>query len=155
MKALTVVCHGTIGPDGGLDTNGQADITDLSYRIKQEVKGLKSIIISSPVRGSLETAQIIGRFLKVTPSESELLLHSPKRSEEDIFFELVELMDEESVIMVTQHDYANSLIYNYARKVMSRKYLPPLPVRKGEANILYCNTGEVLHLFHRKFHCMP
>ena len=141
MKRLIVVRHGEYGDNGGLNTNGQAQIDALADRLHRLIDRASVLILSSTAVRARESAKILAKAFGGGIIEDYEVLWSESRHPEDLPAALALVKSRQDladvIILVTHLEYTELLPAYFCRMVLDI-HRPSQSLRNGRAWVIDC-----------------
>lgn len=140
---LILVRHGDYDQDLQLSNFGRNQMSQLAERLRRDIDGVNTRLMSSPADRAIESAKVIGEALNLEVEEHEILW-SDNTHPEDVegVLQLISSHEDgtEVLILVTHFEYLLMLPFAYGMKIFSPS------VEKGEALIIDRDQERVVHL---------
>ncbi|OHA31904.1 MAG: hypothetical protein A2928_02175 [Candidatus Taylorbacteria bacterium RIFCSPLOWO2_01_FULL_45_15b] len=146
LVKLIIVRHGEYGSDGRLTEFGREQINRLAKLIAKRIKRhTKKIMVASPAKRTLETADILKEHLNIAFTAEEFLQTDSGVLSEHKGLLAIEFLSKsvaQLVIFVTHYEYGI-----YFPSVLASRYLGTCiatrELSRGAARIICCKSGSM------------
>lgn len=136
MKKLIIVRHGRFGTDDSLSEEGRLQTESLATIIKKRINGSDVLLLSSPIKRALESAEIIGTALQVGPKILNALRHANEM--ESTADQIKRLLSRHEIVIVVAHEPHSVALPPFFTK--EKKDFDPLSF--SEAYVIDCDSGD-------------
>ena len=146
VKKLIIVRHGNYdGSNGHLSESGQRQIRDLAIKLRPFMQSRKKVMIASPMRRTVQTAEILEDVFRIKfitdiflqTEDGSLPYHKAKAA-----LDFLKVSDANLVIFVTHFEYGIDFLPFFLQRVFGKFVAAEAELPRGGALVIHCRDGS-------------